>query len=38
MQDNFLRVNPGNPLEFHLQMFATWLRENGYRERVIQSN
>jgi len=37
MQENFLRVNPGNPLDFHLQMFATWLRENGYRERVIQS-
>lgn len=37
MQENLLRVNPGNPLEFHLQMFATWLRENGYRERVIQS-
>jgi len=36
MQENFLRVNPGNPLEFDLQVFATWLRENGYRERVIQ--
>jgi site-specific recombinase XerD len=36
MQENFLRVNPGNPLEFDLQVFATWLRENGYREKVIQ--
>jgi site-specific recombinase XerD len=40
MQENFVpgkkRIQ-GNPLEFHLRMFATSLKEAGYQDRAMQS-